>query len=126
MKQGMNILSRVRWSVVLVAIVLAAFAQVSYAGPSEAEIRKFLHSTDGTYGWEPEKGDLTYDFFKDGRVHIQGPDGEATMWEGKWTLKGDQLTIVNPEKKTKLTVTVTIEGDELLLDDVRYTRIQGE
>lgn len=122
----MNILFRIRWTMVLVAIILTAFSQIASAGPAETEIRKFLHSTDGTYGWAPEKGDITYDFFKDGRLHVQGPDGEATMWEGKWILKGDQLTIIVPERKTKETVTVTIDGDDLLLNDKRYSRIQGE
>ena len=93
------------------------------SGLNQSEIRNFLHSTEGTIGWKPVKGDPTmYDFFKDGRVHIQGPDGEATMWEGKWTLEGNKLTIKNTDKKTSKTVEVTIDGDDLLLNDNRYKR----
>ncbi|NOQ34793.1 MAG: hypothetical protein GQ569_02745 [Methylococcaceae bacterium] len=82
----------------------------------------FLHSVEGTYGWNPVEGDISYDFFSDGRLHIQGADGEATMWEGKWTLLANQLTLVNTTLNTTKTVTATKEGNELLLDDKRYHR----
>lgn len=85
-------------------------------------LKKFLLSTEGTYGWSPVKGTISYDFFPDGRLHIQGPDGEATMWQGKWSLKGDQLTLVNSDEKTTKTVTAKIDGDDLLLDEARYRR----
>jgi hypothetical protein len=88
--------------------------------------KKFLHSTKGTYGWTPVKGNISYDFFPDGRVHIQGPDGEATMWEGKWSLKGDQLTITNTTKKETKTYKATVEGEDLLLDGKRYQRQKAE
>jgi hypothetical protein len=90
--------------------------------------KKFLHSTEGTYGWMPVqvKRGISYDFFPDGRLHIQGPDGEATMWEGKWSLKGDQLTIINSDKKETKTYTAKIDGKFLLLDGRRYTRQKAE
>lgn len=88
--------------------------------------KKFLHSTEGTYGWMPVKGKISYDFFPDGRLHIQGPDGEATMWEGKWSLKGDQLTITNSDKKETKTHTAKIDGKDLLLDGARYKRHKAE
>ena len=89
---------------------------------SETEIRQFLYAPPGVYGWTPVGGDKSYDFFKDGRLHVQGPDGEATMWGGTWKLKGDQLTVKIPDLKVNATYTVTIDGDELLLDDQRYRR----
>lgn len=89
---------------------------------------KFLHSTPGTYGWwVPGKPtELTYDFFPDGRLHIQGPDGEATMWEGRWTLKGDQLTLNNTTLKKSKTVTAVISGQRLLLNGVPYERYKAQ
>ncbi len=104
------------------ALLLLALIPASAPGQAEADLRKFLHSTPGTYGWSPVKGDISYDFFVDGRLHVQGPDGEATMWTGTWKLKGDRLTLVVPELKKNSTVTVAIEGDELLLDGERYRR----
>ncbi len=92
------------------------------AAESEATLRQFLYSTPNTYGWQPVDGNISYDFFQDGRLHVQGPDGEATMWAGTWRLKGDQLTLKVPDLKTNKTVTVTREGDDLLLDDKRYRR----
>lgn len=92
----------------------------------DGALRKFLHSIEGTYGWSPVKGTISYDFFPDGRLHIQGPDGEATMWEGKWKLKGDQLTITNSDKKTTKTVAAKIDGKDLLLDGQRYKRYRPE
>ncbi len=89
---------------------------------SEPALRTFLSSTEGTYGWQPVKGDISYDFFENGRLHVQGPDGEATMWEGTWKLKGDQLTIVVPDRKTNKTYTASIDGKDLLLDSARYKR----
>jgi hypothetical protein len=88
----------------------------------DAALRKFLISTEGTYGWSPVKGTISYDFFPDGRLHIQGPDGEATMWEGTWSLVGNQLTLVNKDKKEKKTVAAKIDGKDLLLDGARYRR----
>jgi hypothetical protein len=89
---------------------------------SEAALRRFLISTKDTAGWNPVKGTISYDFFPDGRLHIQGPDGEATMWEGKWSLQGDQLTLINSDTKKKSTVTAAISGKELLLDGQVYRR----
>lgn len=65
-------------------------------------------------------------FFPNGNLAIQGPDGEATMWEGKWSLKGDQLTLTNDSLKTKKTVTAKVEGTEILLGVDRYKRYKPE
>ena len=92
--------------------------------PNEEEIRNFLHSTEGTYGWKTTSDDITFDFFKDGRLHIQGPDGEATMWEGKWSLAGDQLTMERADLNKTQTVTAKINGEKLMLDDKTYERIK--
>jgi len=105
----------------LFVAILVTLPGIAHA-QSESEIRRFLYSTPNTYGWQPVKGEISYDFFKDGRLHVQGSDGEASMWEGTWKLKGDQLTLKIPDRNTNKTFTVTIDGDELLLDDVRYRR----
>jgi len=91
---------------------------------TKPNLKNFLYSTKGTYGWQPVKGTIMYDFFKDGRLSVQGPDGEATMWEGKWSLNGDKLTI-SYDKKTS-TVTAAIDGNDLLLDGQRYHRYKPE
>jgi hypothetical protein len=91
---------------------------------AKVDLKKFLYSTKGTYGWQPVKGTIMFDFFKDGRLAVQGPDGEATMWEGKWSLKDDKLTM-SYDKKT-MTVTAAIDGDDLLLDGKRYKRSKAE
>ncbi|HEX8372316.1 MAG TPA: hypothetical protein VF585_06030 [Chthoniobacterales bacterium] len=90
--------------------------------PKPKSLKEFLHSTEGTYGWAPVEGDLSYDFFPDGRLHIQGKDGEATMWEGTWSLEGDQLTLTNKTNKTTKTVTAKRDGAELVLDGKHYRR----
>ncbi|CAN5714247.1 hypothetical protein BH09VER1_BH09VER1_44650 [soil metagenome] len=103
------------------SLALFLFATSAFAG-SESELRQFLYSTPKTYGWQPVKGDVSYDFFKDGRLHVQGPDGEATMWEGTWKLSGDQLTLKIPALKVNRTYTVGVAGKELVLDEKRYRR----
>lgn len=95
-------------------------------GAEDTALRRFLLSTKGTYGWNPVKGTISYDFFPDGRLHIQGPDGEATMWQGKWKLSGDQLTITNSDQNTTKTVAAKIDGADLLLDGKRYKRYRPE
>jgi len=105
----------------LLALALCLFPLLASA-ESESELRQFLYSAPNTYGWQPVEGNISYDFFKDGRLHVQGPDGEATMWQGTWKLKGNQVTLKVPELKTNKTFTVTIDGDDLLLDDLRYHR----
>lgn len=88
----------------------------------------FLVSTPGTYGWQPVGDDrgISYDFFKDGRLHIQGPDGEASMWEGRWSLQGDKLTLKNTTLKTTKTVVASVSGNTLLIDGRRYRRYKPE
>lgn len=82
----------------------------------------FLKDPEGYYGWQTTADKISFDFFDDGRLHIQGPDGEATMWEGKWELKGDQLTLQRADLNKTETVTVKIDGDKLVLGDKTYTR----
>ncbi len=97
----------------------------TYADAAKApDLKKFLISTKGSYGWQPLKGDISFDFFPTGGLHVQGPDGEATMWQGKWSLKGDQLTITyNGKKKT---MKAAVEGDLLVLDGQKYKRYKPE
>ncbi len=121
---------------VLLPLSLIALAALACGGAEEAEprteqppaaaqddgaLRSFLGSTEGTYGWETQGGTLSDDFFADGRVHMQGPDGEATMWTGQWALAGDQLTITEPNHPTE-TFTVARDGDRLLLNGTPWTR----
>jgi hypothetical protein len=89
----------------------------------EKRLRNFLYAAPGTYGWKTKSDNKMLDFFRDGRLHIQGPDGEMTLWEGKWKLAGDQLTMVRPDLKKTITVPVRIEGKNLKLGDKNYTRI---
>ena len=89
---------------------------------SEADLKAFLHSKEGTYGWKTNADSITYDFFQDGRLHIQGQDGEATMWEGKWELKGNQLTMTSDEKKMNETQAIQMKGDTLMIGNKVYTR----
>jgi hypothetical protein len=131
----MNSLALRAFSFSSIAIALLFFnsAAVAAETPADAKsavseragdnpaLRKFMHSTKGTYGWQPVKGSLSYDFFPDGRVHIQGPDGEASMSQGTWSLVGNKVTIIEKSKK-KTTMTVERDGDDLLLAEQRYHR----
>lgn len=105
----------------LAAFAIALVPLTSRAG-SESELREFLYSLPNTYGWMPTKGSFTYDFFRDGRLHVQGAGGEATMWEGTWKLKGDKLTLIIPDLETTKTFTVRVEEDDLYLNKDRYKR----
>jgi len=103
--------------------LLALCALALLATPGRAgDVRAFLLSTPDTYGWSPVEGDISYDFFPDGRLHVQGPDGEATMWEGTWKLEGNKVTLKVPALKSNETLTVEIDGEELLLGGKRYRR----
>ncbi|MCU0444639.1 MAG: hypothetical protein MUE85_06935 [Microscillaceae bacterium] len=92
---------------------------------SEADLKNFMYSKEGTYGWQTTSDNLGIDFFKDGRLAVQGPGGESEMWVGKWSLTGDQLTMECKDcgkMKEKETVTVKIEGENLILGSKTYTR----
>ncbi len=115
-------MKRFAQTVLALLAILLLFGIPRAAAESGSGIRKFLYDTEGTYGWKPEKGEIMYAFFKDGRLAVQGNDGEATMWEGTWKLKGDQLTLKVPALKTDRTVTISIDGSGLLLGYARYTR----
>jgi hypothetical protein len=89
---------------------------------SEQKIKSFIITTPNTYRWYTNANDISLHFIKDGRLHIQGSDGEATMWEGKWSLKGNKLTMKRPDLEKTLTVAVRIDGEFLWLDGVKYRR----
>ena len=91
---------------------------------NEDELKLFLYSIEGTYGWATKSNNITFGFFTDGRLHIQGPDGEATMWQGSWKLKQDQLTLDRVDLNRLVTYKMAILSDTLLLDTTVYTRIR--
>ena len=122
MKASSPLLATLPLIVLFAALPSARSAEAS----DEAALRRFLISVKDTYGWQPVEGDISYDFFPNGNLHIQGPDGEATMWQGKWKLKGSQLTITNSDKKTTKTVVAKIAGNDLLLDGKRYRRYRPQ
>jgi hypothetical protein len=105
--------------VVMFGIMVNSYAQNN---PIEKKIRSFIVSKPNTYGWETKENDISLDFIKDGRIQIQGPDGESTMWEGKWSLKDDKLTMKRPDLEKTITVTVKIDGEFLVLDNLIYNR----
>lgn len=87
--------------------------------PNHEGIDLLSFITAPQYGWKKADEEFFYSFFKDGRLSIQGADGEATMWEGKWSLDGDELTIKHPEKGTKK-VKISVSGKDLMIDGVKY------
>ncbi len=93
---------------------------------SEADIKAFLNSKEGTYGWQTTSSTNMLDFFADGRLHIQGPDGEATMWLGTWKIAGDKVTMVCQDIKLDETVSAKIDGEKLILGDKTYTRYKPQ
>lgn len=103
-------------------LLLAAFLVLAATAQAGDDLRSFLHSTPGTYGWSPVEGGISYDFFPEGRLHAQGSDGEASMWEGTWSLDGNELTMKIPALESNSTVTVEVSDGDLLLDGVRYRR----
>jgi hypothetical protein len=106
----------------LIALHGIMFNSYSQNNSYEKKIRSFIISAANTYGWETKSNDISLDFFKDGRIHIQGPDGESTMWTGRWSLKGDKLTMKRPDLEKTITVIVKINGENLILDNVIYNR----
>jgi hypothetical protein len=91
--------------------------------PAATDLRGFLLSEPGTYGWQTSGDDIMLDFLADGRLHIQGPDGESTMWEGHWGLHGDgTVTLFRTDLGREDTLQAVREGDGLRLGDRLYTR----
>lgn len=88
-----------------------------------SDLRAFLLSQPGTYGWQAADDSIMLDFLADGRLHIQGPDGEASMWEGHWGLHDDgTLTLFRADLDRVQTLPVARQGDSLRIGGKRYTR----
>lgn len=108
--------------ILIIFLVTTVFVYCGGKKSSDADIKSFLVSTEGSYGWKTTAEPITLDFFQDGRLHIQGPDGESTMWMGKWSLAGSQLTMQREDLGKEVSVPVKIEGENLILGDKTYTR----
>lgn len=93
-------------------------AESTSGGLSEAEARAFLIEPE--YGWV-KQGEVFYlAFFPDGRLSIQGEDGEATMWEGTWKLNGNKVTIKCADINLNETHEVKKDGYTLILGNDKY------
>lgn len=90
------------------------------------DLTSFLYNIEGTYGWQTTADDISYDFFQDGNLHIQGSDGEATMWEGIWKLEGTKITLISEARNQNETLDVKKVGDNLILGDKTYTRYKPQ
>ncbi len=91
---------------------------------TDEEIIAFLPSIDGTFGWvTADENDISYDFFPTNNgLHIQGPDGEATMWQGTWSVSEGKVRIVCKDRNQDEQLVVKIDGEKLVLGDKTYTR----
>jgi len=76
--------------------------------------------TGAEQGWTAVDFVYFFTFMEDGRVHIQGEDGEATMWEGTWTLDGDELTAVTDEFTQ--TYIIQADGEFLIIDGNKFKK----
>ena len=100
-------------------------------------LMKLQNNIPNCYGWTTENNnkdfilntDAFYTFMGNGFLSIQGDDGEATMWEGNWTLTGDSMNIKydwynnqGEEVKTDTTVQVYIFGQNFIMGDRVYKR----
>jgi len=103
---------------------------------SEEELELFL-TGDEEQGyrnaWKTDSKDfeldmpIMYGFMTDGRLHVQGPDGEATMWSGKWYINADGLNIqyeyvspIGEVKDINFTVVAKTTDQYLILDNSVY------
>jgi len=106
-------------------VVLTDTDTLTLLGPkvlADSTIIRFLVSESGTYGWQTTAEPISLDFFPDGRLHIQGPDGEATMWQGSWKLKDGVIVLDRKDLGVEESFPVVIHGDSLQLGARVYTR----
>jgi hypothetical protein len=99
----------------------------------ETVLRNFIFAPGGgknIHSWESINGEyINYGFFKNGNLFRQGSDGEASMGEGKWVIKGNKLIITDDYKGTTKTFTPkiikgkTVKEDRLILGDQVFKRI---
>lgn len=72
------------------------------------------------YGWKKADEEYFLTFMEDGRLHVQGDDGEATMWEGKWSISNGSVTLEIPELDKNETLTIKTEDEILYLGETKY------
>ncbi len=97
---------------------LSATPPEENSGLSEAEARAFLMKPE--YGWVQQGEQFYIAFFPDGRLSIQGDDGEATMWEGTWKLNGNKVTMICQDINMNETHEVKKDGHTLILGNKKY------
>ena len=74
-------------------------------------------------GWDGIDIVYYFSFMEDGRIFGQGDDGEASMWEGNWTLDGDILTVTS-DGDLIATYQLEADGEYLLIDGYKYQKSQ--
>jgi hypothetical protein len=72
-------------------------------------------------GWDAIDFVYYFSFMEDGRVFGQGDEGEASMWEGTWTLDGDIL-IVTTSDDYEVSYQLQADGDFLFIDGYKYEK----
>ncbi len=95
---------------------------VSTTDTADTAIKDFLYSIPGSYGWSSANDDNSYDFMQNGNLFIQGKDGEATMWEGNWSLEGEQINMKCADILLDKTLPIKKMGDSLMIGDKIYQR----
>ena len=107
----------------ILLIFFFLFISFCKGNTNESELKAFIVNRVDSVGWKTSGEANFLDFFPDGRIHIQGPEGEATMWEGKWSIKGNQITIQRGDTNKTETLNIQMEGENLNIGGKIYERI---
>ena len=104
----------------MLAFSCGSSSQKETKEPAESEdLTSFITAPE--YGWKQADKDYFLAFMADGRVAIEGDQGEASLWEGSWSLDGTTLTIQSDEFG-KQVYAVKKNGDALFLNDDKFVK----
>lgn len=99
----------------------APASEATTSAASDGKIATFITDNDGTKLWRAKVGDMAFRFLPQGKLEMYSKKGNQTKWEGSWKVAGDKLSMQIKELGANVENTITIDGDDFLLETNRYS-----
>ena len=96
-------------------------SEAANTGNSSA-IATFITNSDGSKIWKTSVGGMSFDFQPQGKLIMHAKRGKDSQWQGTWKVSGDKISMSIPELGKTIENSISIDGDDLLIESTRYKK----